>query len=329
MPPRWKKCVNATRTTLRDTLTEEYVARYFPPASREAFAEMFAAFVSAFDERLDELAWMDEPTRSNARTKLSMMKAKIGHPERFEDHSFPIGARHHAENSLVPILELARQRFARVGGAVDRAAWHRNPLDTNAFVDNLTNTAVFPAAILQPPFLSPKATVPVNFGSIGFHLGHEMTHAFDNSGARYDGSGNLKDWWSPGMWKRFEEKTRCLQVQYAAYEPVPGIHVDGKMTLGENVADLGGLKLAFRAYRKARNGAKEVTVAGGYSEDQQFFLSHAQGFCVKFGEKDLRRFLETNVHAPHWLRVNGVVKNLPEFAAAWGCKVPEATCEVW
>lgn len=227
---------------------------------------------------------------------------------------------------------LQGDRLDRRARGADEAAWRRSPLETNAWVDFAGNDVIFPAAFLEPPFYDPKTTLPVRYGAIGFHLGHELTHLFDNEGARYDASGKIASWWTPDTWKRFEGRTSCLEQQFAAYEPLPGVHVDAKRTLGENIADLGGLKLAFRAYREARRGATEVTVADGYTEDQQFFLSYAQDHCVKFGARDFEVFLAVNVHAPHWLRVNGAGRNLPELDRAFGCKRPEPAppcCEVW
>jgi putative endopeptidase len=193
---------------------------------------------------------------------------------------------------------------------------------------------VFPAGILQPPFYSVKSSIPVNLGGMGMVVGHELTHGFDDEGSQFDEKGNLEDWWSPKVGEAFKAKTGCVADQYASFEALPGLKLNGKLTLGENIADLGGLKLAFRAYRAMRAGAAEVTVADGFSEDQQFFLAHAQSWCGKMRDEAMRMQVQTNTHSPPRFRVNGPVMNMPEFAEAFQCKAgtpmwPEKTCAVW
>ncbi len=210
--PRWKTCVDATAVTLGDLVTKEYVRRYFRPETRQAVRTMFDGFVAAFGDRLGELDWLDEGTRQSARTKLSMMRAKIGYPDgESPDDGVAIHLDTYAENVLVAKLARGKREFANVGAAVDRSTWgNRSPLETNAITEPL-NTIVNPAAVLEPPFFDLDATIPVRYGAIGFHLGHEMTHCFDVGGSRLDGAGNLKNWWTPEAWKNFEAKTSCVE----------------------------------------------------------------------------------------------------------------------
>ena len=204
----------------------------------------------------------------------------------------------------------------------------------NAYYDPQQNHMVFPAGILQPPFYSVKSHTPVNLGGIGMVIGHELTHGFDDEGSHYDGSGNLVTWWEPPVLAAFRDKTACVEQQYGAFEPLPGLKLKGKLTLGENIADLGGVKLAFAAYRAMRDGAAEVLEAEGFTEDQQFFLAHGQAWCAKYREPAMRRLVETNPHSPPRFRVNGPLMSSPEFAQAFSCKAgspmrPAQVCSVW
>ncbi|NUO53155.1 MAG: M13 family metallopeptidase, partial [Polyangiaceae bacterium] len=329
LEPRWKVCVRAAATTLRDPLTDVYMARHFSEETRTSFRTMYDRFASAFDERLLEIDWMDAPTRDAARAKLAAMTPRIGGPQKLDGPLAPIVLGRHGENVLGVDLARTRRGFAAAGGPFDEERWRRSALDTNAFVDNTNNSIVFPAAFLRPPMFDPRATIPVQYGAIGFHLGHEMIHNFDTNGARHDKSGRLANWWTPESWKAFQSKADCIRARFAAEPPIADRRLDADRTLTENIADFGGLKLAFRAYRHAREGAKRVSVAGRYTEDQQFFMSFAQDHCVVFGDVDLMRFIERNAHAPHWLRVNAAAESSTEFQRAFGCKPKGSTCELW
>jgi len=229
---------------------------------------------------------------------------------------------------------MSQGKNAAIGKPLDRDEWQMSPPTVNAYYDAQRNHMVFPAGILQPPFYSVKSSIPVNLGGMGMVVGHELTHGFDDEGSQFDEKGNLEDWWSPKVGEAFKAKTGCVADQYASFEALPGLKLNGKLTLGENIADLGGLKLAFRAYRAMRAGAAEVTVADGFSEDQQFFLAHAQSWCGKMRDEAMRMQVQTNTHSPPRFRVNGPLMNMPEFAEAFSCSPgaamrPAKTCSVW
>jgi predicted metalloendopeptidase len=202
---------------------------------------------------------------------------------------------------------------------VDREDWYMTPPTVNAYYDPQMNQMVFPAGILQPPFFNPKAAIPVNLGGMGMVVGHELTHGFDDQGSQFDAKGNMSNWWTQEDATRFGAKTGCLADQYSAYETIPGVKLDGKLTLGENIADGGGVKLAFRAYRAMRKGAEEVVKAGGFTEDQQFFLGVGQAWCFKQSDELARLRAQTDPHSPARFRVDGPLSNLPEFAEAFSC----------
>jgi predicted metalloendopeptidase len=221
-----------------------------------------------------------------------------------------------------------------VGKPVDREEWHMTPPTVNAYYRGEMNHMVFPAGILQPPFFNPKASIPVNLGGMGMVVGHELTHGFDDKGSKYDAKGNLANWWTDADKARFKAKTDCVSDQYAQYEPLPGVHLNGQLTLGENIADAGGIKLAFHAYRAMRKDAKEAVKAGGFSEDQQFFLGVGQAWCSKLSDEVARLRAQTDPHSPPRFRVNGPLSNSSEFAAAFSCAEGKPmrranACGVW
>ncbi|HEU4538442.1 MAG TPA: M13 family metallopeptidase, partial [Polyangiaceae bacterium] len=247
---------------------------------------------------------------------------------------FALDRASYAANSLAAkAFELKRQ-LAKVGKPLDREEWQMSPPTVDAYYDAQFNHMAFPAGILQPPFYSARAAAAVNLGAIGTVVGHEITHGFDDEGSQYDAKGNLESWWEPETRKRFEAKTQCVVDQYSAYESVPGAKVNGKLTLGENIADIGGLKLAFRAYRTLRQGAPERLVAEGFSEDQQLYLAFGQAWCSKDREELARMLVQVDPHSPPRYRVNGSVANSPDFARAFACAEgkalsPKKRCDVW
>ncbi|HWO10544.1 MAG TPA: M13 family metallopeptidase, partial [Polyangiaceae bacterium] len=222
---------------------------------------------------------------------------------------------------------------AKVGKPVDKSEWGMTPPTVNAYYNPLNNEMAFPAGILQPPFFSKDFPTAMNFGGIGMVMGHELTHGFDDEGSQYDAQGNLKNWWEPAVNERFKEKTSCVADQYSRYEALPGLKLNGQLTLGENIADLGGVKLAYAALRATRRDPAAAVPAGGYSEEQQFFLAMGQGWCAKTRPELERLLVQTNPHSPPRFRVQGALANLPEFAAAFACGAPadekEKACVVW
>ncbi|MBI4511580.1 MAG: M13 family metallopeptidase [Deltaproteobacteria bacterium] len=331
---RWKRCVAATDDALGEYLAQPYVQSAFAGESKQAAEEMVRQVSEAFGRGLDKLAWMDEPTRQRAKQKLEAISYHIGYPKTWRQYDFATDPKSYATNLLAARAFDRKRQLGKIGKPVDREEWYITPPTVNAYYDPQKNQMVFPAGILQPPFYSLAASLPVNLGAIGMVVGHELTHGFDDSGAQFAHDGNMQNWWEPAVEKQFKDKTQCVVDQYGKFEALPGLFVNGKLTAGENIADMGGIKLAFHAYREMRKGAKEVVVADGFNEDQQFFLALAQAWCSKTREEAVRLRVTTDSHAPPHLRVNGPLANLPEFAAAFSCAEgtpmhPANTCEVW
>ena len=252
---------------------------------------------------------------------------------KWKTYEFSIDPKNYAQNVLrANAFELARE-LRKVGTAVDRDEWDVTPPTADAFYDAQRNHMVFPAGILQPPMYDVRFSLPVNLGAIGMVVGHEVTHGFDDEGSQYDAQGNLSNWWEPAVSERFQQRTGCVSRQYSAYEVQPGATINGELTLGENIADIGGVKLAFQAYRAMRGDAERVT-AGGFSEDQQFFLSAGQIWCTKMTDDLARLRAATDTHSHPRYRVNGSLSNLPAFAEAFQCKAGSPmkranACAVW
>jgi predicted metalloendopeptidase len=334
LPPRWKRCVESTDGALGELIGQSFVKDKFAGDSKTAAEEMVKTISSAFGENLSTLDWMDETTKIKAREKLTKMAYLIGYPSKWKNYDFKIDAKNYAANVLASQAFELKRNLAKVGKPVDREEWYMTPPTVNAYYDPQVNQMVFPAGILQPPFYSVSYTIPVNLGAIGMVVGHELTHGFDDQGAQFDADGNLKDWWSGPVKEKFQAKTKCVVDQYAQYETVPGVKLNGELTQGENIADIGGLKMAFRAYRMMRQGARKVQEADGFSEDQQFFLSFAQGWCAKSREEFARLTATVDPHSPARWRVNGPISDTPEFARAFSCKAgtpmaPKKSCTVW
>jgi putative endopeptidase len=328
--PRWRRCVAATNEALGDLLGQAYVETNFAGESKSAAVAMVQAISGAFGAELDRLEWMDDATRRRAHDKLGAMAYLIGYPSKWKTYEFEIEPKNYAQNALrASAFDIARE-LRKVGTTVDRDEWQMTPPTVNAYYDPQRNHMVFPAGILQPPVYDVKFSVPVNLGAIGMVVGHELTHGFDDEGSQYDAKGNLQNWWEPAVGDRFKERTRCVSSQYSGYEVQPGAKINGDLTLGENIADLGGIKLAFQAYRAIRKDAEPVT-AGGFSEDQQFFLAMGQAWCAKSRPEVERLRLKTDPHSPPRFRVMGPIANLPEFAEAFSCTppAPEKSCSVW
>ena len=333
-PDRWTRCVAATDTALGEALGRLFVARHFAEESREAARQMVVAISEAFGERVGQLDWMDEKTKARAREKRERIAYLIGYPSTWRVYDVVLDRKVHAANVLAGQAFEVKRQLAKVGKPVDREDWQMSPPTVNAYYYAPLNHMVFPAGGLQPPFYSSRSSLAVNMGAAGVTVGHELTHAFDDEGSQFDASGNLVSWWEPETRKRFEARTQCVVDQYSAYEGLPGIKLNGKLTLGENIADNGAIKFAFRAYRALRKGAESRLVADGFDEDQQFFLSFGQAQCTKWREERMRTLLRTDTHSPQKLRVNGTVTNVPEFARAFSCAEgkplnPKQRCDVW
>ena len=272
--PRWKRCVSHTSAALGELVGQLYVARAFPGESKPAAERMVKAISAAFGRNLSNIDWMDEKTRALAKAKIDAMNFKIGYPDVWRKYPFDVTRTDYAADDLAARLDDHAWSMSKIGKPLDPHEWQMIPSDVNAYYSGSRNEMAFPAGILQPPFYSVKAATAVNLGGIGMVMGHELTHGFDDKGSQFDAHGNLKNWWSKSAAEKFAAKGRCVVDRYAKYEPLEGVNLDGELTLGENISDIGGLKIAFSAYRDLRKGRRPIT-AGGFSEDQLCFLGFA------------------------------------------------------
>ena len=333
LEPRWKTCVRATDGALGELLAQPYIAARYPERARAMTLELIERIRAAMHDDLATLPWMDSATRAAAHAKLDKMRNVIGYPATPKAYDFAISKNEYGENVVASSTYEVRRSLRKIGRPVDPEDWQMSPVTVNAFYDPSRNSMNFPAGILQPPFFSERHAAAVNYGGIGSTIGHELTHGFDDDGAKYDADGNLHDWWSASSQREFKARTRCVIEQYDRYEPLPGLKVNGSLTVGENIADIGGLKLAFAAYRAARAGQVPL-VADGFTEDQLFFMGHAQGWCDKTRPEIVEMNLKSDPHTPRRFRVNGAVSDNPDFAAAFSCTAgvpmsPKRRCEVW
>jgi len=329
---RWKRCVAATDAAMPDDLGRSFVETMFPGNAKNAAEQMVFGISDAFKESVASYAWMDDATKAKAIEKREMMAYLIGYPDRWRDHRFKVGT-NYAANSLAAFAEDRAYKLAKLGKPADRTEWGMSAPTVNAYYHPLKNHMVFPAGILQRPFYDSSASVAVNLGGMGMIVGHELTHGFDDQGAQFAGDGTATNWWTEEASKNFEAKGQCVIDQYSKYEPLPGVNLKGELTLGENIADMGGVKLSFMAYRALRAG-QEPVVAGGLTEDQQFFVALGQAWCAKSTDRMARLLVENDPHSPPRFRVNGSLSNSPEFAEAFSCNVgapmrPANTCSVW
>ncbi len=336
MRPRWKRGVTAVDGAMGDLLGQRYVQRYFPAEAKARMDALVAKLIEAFRSSIDGLDWMSDATKAEARDKLSKLAVKIGYPTKWKDYSKLTVARDDLVGNVLRSAQLEYQRdLDRLGTPVDREEWFTTPQTVNAYYHPTRNDITFPAAILQPPFFDPNADDAVNYGGIGAVIGHEISHAFDDQGRKFDGTGNLRDWWTPQDVERFGARAQALSAQYSAYEPLPGEHINGELTLGENIADLSGLTVAMRAYRLSLGG-RDAAVLDGFTGEQRFFLGWAQVWRGKIRDKNLRVQLLSDPHSPLEFRTNGVVSNLPEYYAAFDVKpddklfrAPDQRVKIW
>lgn len=325
LPPRWKRVLAETDVALGEALGKLYVERAFSPQAKQKALEMMADLRAALRARLQRLEWMGEATKAHALAKLDAMRVKIGYPDVWRDYAaLQVSRTGYLRNVLAARSFEFQRGLAKVGKPVDRAEWSMTPITNNASYEPTLNELFFPAGILQPPFFDPEADDAVNYGNIGATIGHEMTHGFDDVGRQYDAQGNLRDWWTAEDEKAFTERAALLVKQFDAFEPIPGMHINGTLTLGENLADLGGLSIAYDAFERSRQGKPTAVPQDGFTPEQRFFLSYAETWRFKIREEDLRKRLLTDEHAPPKYRVLGPLANLPAFAAAFHCKAGDA-----
>jgi endothelin-converting enzyme/putative endopeptidase len=333
--PRWKRCVDFTDGALGDALGQKYVEETFGAEGKARMSKMVLALEKAFHQDLSEVAWMTEATRRQALGKLSAIANRIGYPDHWRDYSSVQIARADFLGNMdrAATFETKRQ-LAKIGKPVDRAEWDMTPPTVNAYYNPLMNDINFPAGILQPPFFDRKMDDAVNFGAIGSVIGHEMTHGFDDQGRQFAADGSLSDWWTEGDAKEFEERADCLVQQYGSYVAVDDVKLDGKLTLGENAADNGGVRIAYMAFMQTLVDAASQPKIDGFSPEQRFFLGWGQIWCANRTPEIERLLAQSDPHSPSRFRVNGVLSNMPEFRAAYGCSpgapmVRENACRVW
>jgi putative endopeptidase len=319
--PREKRCARAADAGLRDALGQAYVARYFTPEAKQRALEMVRNLEAVFHDRLQTLGWMSDTTKTQASAKLAAFTNKIGYPDKWRDYStLTITPGHFLNNRLAVSQYERRRNLARIGRPVDRAEWGMTPPTVNAYYNPSLNEIVFPAGIMQPPFFDPKADDAVNYGGMGAVIGHEMTHGFDDQGSQFDPQGNLRNWWGASDLEKFKTGTGLVASQFDAYTVLDSLHVSGKLTLGENLADLGGLSIAYAALEKALAEKGRPPNIDGFTPEQRFFLAWAQIWRQNITPEAQRVRINTDSHSPARWRTNGPLSNLPQFAAAFGCK---------
>lgn len=320
--PRWKRATDSTSAVLGEAVGSLYVAEYFPPEAKAKADELVKNITLAMDDRLQKLEWMDAATKAQAREKLAAFKAKIGYPDKWQDYSKFEVVRGDAMGNVLRARRYEYQRqLDKIGKPIDRTEWGMTPMTVNAYANPLWNEIVFPAAILQPPFFDANADDAVNYGGIGMVIGHEISHHFDDQGRKFDKHGKLADWWTTEDVKRFTALTDKVVKQYAAYEPLKGTHINGELTLGENMADLAGITIAYDAYKRSLGG-KPAPVIDGFTGDQRFFLGATQIWRQKYRDAALLRQLTTDPHTAGNFRPY-VVRNLDSWYAAFDAKPGE------
>jgi putative endopeptidase len=332
--PRWKRCVQSTDRNLGEALGQVYVEKYFPPAAKARAKEMVNNLIAALRDDIPTLSWMGPDTKKEALAKLEAFNVKIGYTDKWRNYSkLTIDRSSYAANVRRSIeFEFSRQ-LDQIGKPVDRTEWGMTPPTVNAYYDPGMNEIVFPAGILQPPFYDPNADDAVNYGGIGAVIGHEISHGFDDQGSKFDGKGNLHEWWTPEDRKNFTERGDCVVNQFNGYEVEPGLHQNGKLVLGESIGDLGGLAIAYAAYEKSIEGKRPKDI-DGFTPEQRFFLGWAQVWGENLRPEAARLQTNTNPHPLGRFRGNGPLSNMEAFAKAFGCKkgdlmVREQACKIW
>lgn len=337
MQARWKRCVSATDSALGEALGKVYVEKYFAGDSKQKTLDMVKAIEAAMNQDLTALQWMSPETKVKAIQKLDLITNKIGYPDKWRDYSRLNISRTDALGNSIRAREFESARqLHKINRPVDKNEWEMSPPTVNAYYDPSMNNINFPAGILQPPFYDRAEPDQVNYGHIGAVVGHELTHGFDDQGSLFDGNGNLKNWWTPADKTQFDERTACLAKEYSSFVAVDNLHVNGKLTLGENTADNGGIRLAYmamEAYAQKHN-IDLTRKMGRFTPEQQFFLGFAQNWCTNARPEFVRLLVNTDPHAPDPFRANGVVRNMPEFAHAFRCvqgqpMAPADRCRVW
>ena len=334
LEPRWKRCVSYTDNHLGEALGQAYVQRAFSPEAKRRAQEMVKEIEQAMERDIQSLSWMSPETKQKALEKLHAVANKIGYPDKWRDYTALTIARDDEMGNVLRARTFEfNRRLGKIGKPVDRGEWGMTPPTVNAYYNPQINDINFPAGILQPPFFDPSADDAPNYGDMGATIGHELTHGFDDEGRQFDAQGNLRDWWTTVDGKQFEQRASCVSDQYSQYVAVDDIKINGQLTMGENVADLGGLMLAYMAWQDESRG-KKLEPIDGLTPDQRFFIGYGQGWCSNTRDETKRMYATIDPHSPDKYRANGVVSNSPEFQKAFQCKagspmVRENRCRVW
>jgi len=339
--PHWERCYEAARGQLSDILGRAFVGIAFKGSSLKKAHSLIDMLEATFRTSLDTLSWLDDKTRAQAKIKLAHLVDMVGYPAKWKSYSKAILSHNHLDNVLALDIVSNEHNLNKLGKSVDKTEWDMSPASVNAYYSPETNSIVFPAAILQSPFFNQKYPMAMNFGGIGFVMGHELTHGYDDQGHLYDKDGALKNWWQPATTKRFNKRAQCIKDQYSKFQ-LPGkppMFVNGDLTVGENLADNGGVQTSHKAYRTwaaHQPGGMPKQACGKFSGDQVFFYAMAQGWCSKTTAKAQRQSAVTDVHSPSEFRINGPLRNTPAFAKAFNCPQgskmnppQEEQCPVW
>ena len=333
--PLWRRGVSTVNRTLGEVVGKVYVKKHFPPEAKERMDTLVANLMKAYEVSIKELDWMGEETKEQALDKLSKFTPKIGYPNKWKEYDIDIKADDLYGNLYRSSLMEYNRELAKLGQPIDREEWGMNPQTVNAYYNPTLNEIVFPAAILQPPFFDLNADDAVNYGAIGGVIGHEIGHGFDDTGSTFDGDGAMRNWWTENDKEEFKNRTAALIAQYDAFEVLPDLNVNGTFTLGENIGDLGGLSIALKAYKMSLGG-EEPPVMDGFTGEQRVFLGWAQAWLGKSRDEALRVQVNTDPHSPRDFRVNGVVRNIPEFYTAFNVKEgdslylpPDERVKIW
>lgn len=333
--PLWKRCTNATDRALGEAVGQDWVAENFPPSAKNGMKDLVAALKKALQEEIQGLDWMSASTKAEAEAKLRALSVKIGYPTHWKDYSALKVKRDNAVANLqqASVFE-QRRELDKIGQPVSHDDWDNSPSAVNAQTTFAKNESFFYAGMLQPPFFSERADPAVNFGAIGSIIGHEMTHGFDTVGSKFDAQGNVRMWWTPDDKKKFDEQTSCLVSEYSGFRITEGVNINGKLTTGENTADNGGLRIAFRALMNTLQAGSDSRLRDGYTPAQRFFIGFAQSKCQNQTDQSARVLAKADPHSPENWRVDGTLENFEEFGEAFSCKkgqpmMPTAICRVW
>ncbi len=335
LSPRWERCVNLANFGLGELVGQAFIKERFAGANKQVALDMIGSIEAAFEEGLPALAWMDPSTRTRAVEKMKALRNKIGYPDRWRDYAkLKLTRKDHLANFIAGRRFLFAHEADRISKAVDKDEWQMPPALVNAYYNPSVNEMVFPAGILQPPYFSADFPMAMNFGGIGMVMGHELTHGFDDQGRKFDAHGVLREWWEPSASAKFQERAQCVETLYGGIEVLPGVKLNGKLTLGENIADFGGIKAAYAGFKTWQRGKDDQPLVQGLSNDQLFFLGFAQGWCSHETDESQRLRATVDPHSPPKERVNVPLTHFPGFWEAWQCQAgtpmhAQNACEVW